>query len=743
MRKKILIFIVVQTLLVILCSSSKLSAFGVAPIQVVNEFVKAAKTADFRKLADLSCKDYELYLTLEDAKKLNLGAFGFIEEIVREEISEIDPKGLYIVISRAKIVTGEICFICFLVFKTDQGWKVYISKEDLLLEYPINELLLSKIAFKFYYTNKINLDLALNLAKRVVTSGPNNVESYIMLGRVYYTKGFQEDAIAAYAKAIKIKINEDKGLESYAEKNIEPKEVLIGTWKVLLNDPDERVKYYVAEKLYDNGFRNNEVISLLTDKYKPDPNSEQYPDIDRLKKFVEIVGNRSLQYLIKYATSKLIGQRISAIENIFKKDKDNWELCWNKKPTREEGKKIPKFYYYNKCDNVMLLNKDNIHLLISYQTGGYTLVMWGKATSQNKYNGKWVKTYGGNKVYSSGDFCVEFISENMAKGWTSYGGTQVLFELTKHLGLSKKSTGTSENINTHQKEPYKELTPEEVLKKQEKDNAIMEEARKKEIPSLQKEGSNAIKDQNWNAAIQVYTKLLEISPENYDANTNIGAAYTMLNEFDLSIKHLKKAQEIKPAEYQPHYLMGIAYARRGDKDRATESLQDAIYKGYKDLSVSDLEKDTNLPEDFKQDYRFKGLLGKLEINKLISGVKDANLFDSHYSEFKHNYDDVWEAVKYVLDKQKEKIITSDKESGVIITDTCKWSMNRKYYKYYILIEKTDETTAKLNLKLIAHNSNFDGNLKRSVLKPMNRTFVNDKYVKKFIYEVREKLGDKK
>ena len=137
------------------------------------------------------------------------------------------------------------------------------------------------------------------------------------------------------------------------------------------------------------------------------------------------------------------------------------------------------------------------------------------------------------------------------------------------------------------------------------------ETKKQEITSLQEEGSNAIKSQNWNAAVKAYKKLLEIAPENYDANTNIGTAYTMLNEFDLSITHLTKAQQLKPAEYQPYYLKGVSYARKGDKDRAIESLQDAIYKGYKDLSVSDLEKDTNLPEDFKQDQRFKGLLGKL------------------------------------------------------------------------------------------------------------------------------------
>lgn len=242
MKKRILI-IIIQTMSVILSASSKLPAFGINPIQVVNEFVKSAKTADFGKLADLSCKDFELYLTLEDAKKLNLGEIGYIEEIVREERCEVDPEGLYIVISRINC-RGEMNFGCFFVFKTTRGWKVYIS-EKYLWKYPIDELSISEIALTFYYTNKINLDVALNLAKRIVKSNPNTAESHIKLGQVYYIKGLQEDAIAEYAKAIKIKINElyntprksiiglllGANLENYAEENIEPKEALIGTWK--------------------------------------------------------------------------------------------------------------------------------------------------------------------------------------------------------------------------------------------------------------------------------------------------------------------------------------------------------------------------------------------------------------------------------------------------------------------------------------------------------------------------------
>lgn len=283
-----------------------------------------------------------------------------------------------------------------------------------------------------------------------------------------------------------------------------------------------------------------------------------------------------------------------------------------------------------------------------------------------------------------------------------------------------------------------------------------EEAKKQQIPSLQEEGSNALKNKNWNAAVQAYKKLLEIEPDNvemiYDANMHLGSAYTMLNEFDLSIKHLTKAQQLKPAEYQPCYLMGVAYARKGDKDRAMESLQDAINRRPDDLLVSDLGKDTNLPEDFKQDQRFKGMLAKLTFKKLISSVKDTNLFDNHFQEFPNRFEEVWDAVDYALKKQREKIIQSDKQTGIIITDmTFDWD-GEIYNKYYILVEKRNESLSVINFKLLTYHKiknksttmeeGFVKWLKSPELKPANSSYTNQ-VAMSFLECVRKRLKNSK
>ncbi len=264
------------------------------------------------------------------------------------------------------------------------------------------------------------------------------------------------------------------------------------------------------------------------------------------------------------------------------------------------------------------------------------------------------------------------------------------------------------------------------------------EAKKQQILSLQTDGSNAIKNQNWNAAIQIYKKLLDINLENYNANLDIGIAYAMLNEFDLSIKHLTKANLLNPTAYWPYYIMSVTYARKGDTDHAIECLQKAIDKGVQ--NIIDLKSDAYLPQDFKRDPKFKKLINPT-LAKLTAGIKDASLFETYSQELPYKYDDVWEVVGYVLKDQKEKVVQSDKETGVVLTDTCRWSMNRKFYKYYISIEQPNEISTRLNLKLCAYDSCWQKELQMSVLEPMNKAYVN-KIVIKFLEGVKKRLEEK-
>lgn len=97
-----------------------------------------------------------------------------------------------------------------------------------------------------------------------------------------------------------------------------------------------------------------------------------------------------------------------------------------------------------------------------------------------------------------------------------------------------------------------------------------------------------------------------------------------------------------------------------------------------------------------------------KFEKLLADVKDADLFNTFSRVLPYRYDEVWNAVIYDLKKQKENITQSDKETGVIVSDSSThwWHVNGKVCdrvdKYYIVIEKINETTSQLKIKLIIY-----------------------------------------
>ena len=270
----------------------------------------------------------------------------------------------------------------------------------------------------------------------------------------------------------------------------------------------------------------------------------------------------------------------------------------------------------------------------------------------------------------------------------------------------KKATHASEDRKTHSKESHKELTAEETLEQEQEETNAIEEAKKQQIISLHKEILKDLEKRDFNAALQRCKKSIEIDTEDYFAYANLGCAYAMLNEFDLSIEYSAKASNLRPELPGSYIQIVYAYARKGDKDLAFEVLLKAVDRGFKDIDY--LRNDTDLPDDFRKDTRFKGLLAILTFKKLISGVKDAELFSTHSQVFPYRYDEVWDVINYHLKKEKENITQSDKETGIIVTDTIDFlfDYNDRMFnvieKYYIFIERINEVSSKVNLKLITY-----------------------------------------
>ena len=70
------------------------------------------------------------------------------------------------------------------------------------------------------------------------------------------------------------------------------------------------------------------------------------------------------------------------------------------------------------------------------------------------------------------------------------------------------------------------------------------------------------------AAIEHYTRSIELGPLTYVNFVNRGDAYTQIEEYDLAIQDLDKAIELNPNEPAAYHNRGNAYGRKGEIERA-------------------------------------------------------------------------------------------------------------------------------------------------------------------------------
>ena len=174
--------------------------------------------------------------------------------------------------------------------------------------------------------------------------------------------------------------------------------------------------------------------------------------------------------------------------------------------------------------------------------------------------------------------------------------------------FSKAEESTqSENTQSSNKQ---ELPVDTALRFERERILAMGDAKARQIALLEIEGSNFFKKRDWNSVVSVYKKVLEIDPEHFGANADIGSAYLCLREFDLSLKYLTKATQLMPTHPALYYNLMCFYAIQGNKERTMEFLQKAVDRGFKD--INHLKNDTDIPEDFKNDPRFIEITKHLE-----------------------------------------------------------------------------------------------------------------------------------
>jgi hypothetical protein len=88
--------------------------------------------------------------------------------------------------------------------------------------------------------------------------------------------------------------------------------------------------------------------------------------------------------------------------------------------------------------------------------------------------------------------------------------------------------------------------------------------------------------------------------------------------------------------------------------------------------------------------------------ELTFSVPQANLFQNNVKDFAFPYDKVWDAVSKVLTEQKENVTKSDMEKGILMTDVTKHGVLGfgNYDQYCLLLERVNDTSTRVNLKLL-------------------------------------------
>ncbi|MCR4321915.1 MAG: hypothetical protein NUV74_16465 [Candidatus Brocadiaceae bacterium] len=173
-------------------------------------------------------------------------------------------------------------------------------------------------------------------------------------------------------------------------------------------------------------------------------------------------------------------------------------------------------------------------------------------------------------------------------------------DLTRAIRFQMVDIVSSLKRSEIHKEYERFLARDEVKKQQSLSSTIT----KQESPvdtALHSEIHKDFEKKDWNTVVKKCKKSLETDPEDFFACGNLGGAYAMLNEFDLSIEYSTKASKLRPELPGSYIQMVYAYARKGDKDQAFDALQKAVDRGYKDIDY--LRNDTDLPDDFRKDTR--------------------------------------------------------------------------------------------------------------------------------------------
>lgn len=124
------------------------------------------------------------------------------------------------------------------------------------------------------------------------------------------------------------------------------------------------------------------------------------------------------------------------------------------------------------------------------------------------------------------------------------------------------------NLPTEQTSETIQTTPPTTLT--EKDKEL--------IDSFHGTASNYYENENYDAAIIFYNRILEIDEQNLDALNRLGKSYIFLDDLNKAFPYFEQALSIDPDFYNAYYNIGLIYDLKGQIDMALPYYDQAIEK---------------------------------------------------------------------------------------------------------------------------------------------------------------------
>lgn len=176
----------------------------------------------------------------------------------------------------------------------------------------------------------------------------------------------------------------------------------------------------------------------------------------------------------------------------------------------------------------------------------------------------------------------------------------------------------------------------QVTTLQKRSKASENNARKSQLSAMiSRLFSEALKEKDSNRAIELYSRILKLDPNDIESTGNRGLLYAHLKQYDKAIHDAKNCIKINPASSIGYTIMGYIYLNRKDYENAIKYCNEAIirspqnihnyrviYEAYSErgewqLAVEALNALVGLNQAKSSDYNNRAFayykLGKLEI----------------------------------------------------------------------------------------------------------------------------------